>query len=265
MKPRNQLILSLFMILTIGIQHGDGLWEFESFPFLRLVKKIFFDSHHTSTSGKPLTRGINGGMACATCTVLVGRDKSAVFFTIELMTMLVSKLSLTEQVAQINNETTIDGLQRLCSYLPSRYESSCRQLVIAITPVILEEVLRHTSPDTICYKLGVCFIQTNKTMCHLFPLPSVINEVKDPLRNFDVSDQVPSNLLHRSHQEGLPWFCFVPGVSKLCQALENVYDKLVPGVDLDGDKFSPVETLRGSIWRGRDCSDFSSSSYPGKC
>ena len=35
-------------------------------------------------------------------------------------------------------------------------------------------------------------------------------------------------------------------------------------VDFDTDKFSPAETLRGSIWRGRDCNDFDKSVYPGR-
>ncbi len=29
-----------------------------------------------------------------------------------------------------------------------------------------------------------------------------------------------------------PWVCTIPGVSQLCQALEAVYDKLTPAIDL---------------------------------
>ncbi len=35
----------------------------------------------------------------------------------------------------------------------------------------------------------------------------------------------------------LPWVCYLPGVRTLCQALVDVYDQIVPGVDYDGDKF----------------------------
>ena len=62
----------------------------------------------------------------------------------------------------------------------------------------------------------------------------------------------------------MPWVCYIPGVKQLCEALDNVYDQLVPAVDLDGDRFSPTETLRGSIWRGRDCSDIRGDIYPGR-
>ena len=56
----------------------------------------------------------------------------------------------------------------------------------------------------------------------------------------------------------------VPGAYKLCEALFDTYSKLLPSVDFDGDKHSPAETLRGSIWRGRDCADLDSSVYPGR-
>ena len=56
----------------------------------------------------------------------------------------------------------------------------------------------------------------------------------------------------------------MPGAYKLCEALFDTYSKLLPSVDFDGDKHSPAETLRGSIWRGRDCADLDSSVYPGR-
>ena len=46
------------------------------------------------------------------------------------------------------------------------------------------------------------------------------------------------------------------GAYKVCQAIFDTYDKLLPSVDFDNDKHSPAETLRGSLWRGRDCKDF---------
>ena len=57
--------------------------------------------------------------------------------------------------------------------------------------------------------------------------------------------------------EAFPWICYLPGIYRLCQALTDTYKKLLPALDHDGDRFSPAESLRGSIWRGRDCSDFS--------
>lgn len=67
-----------------------------------------------------------------------------------------------------------------------------------------------------------------------------------------------------SKQYGDPWICYLPGVSQLCTALKDVYGKLIPAIDHDGDKFSPTEQFRGSIWRGRDCNDKRNDVYPGK-
>jgi len=64
--------------------------------------------------------------------------------------------------------------------------------------------------------------------------------------------------------EMLPWVCNIPGVWQLCQALERAFHRLVPGLDVDGDGHSPVEELRGSLWRGRDCNDGNPSVSPGK-
>ncbi len=61
-----------------------------------------------------------------------------------------------------------------------------------------------------------------------------------------------------------PWICYIPGVSSLCEALFDAYEKLVPALDHDDDKFSPAESLRGSIWRGRDCDDNNAHVYPGR-
>ncbi len=104
-----------------------------------------------------------------------------------------------------------------------------------------------------------------KQMCHLFPLPPSLNDVGGGWRRLD--PQVPEE--HRdpdppsSSSSSLPWVCRIPGVSELCRALEDVYDLLTPAADLDGDKFSPVETLRGAIWRGRDCDDINGDIRPG--
>jgi hypothetical protein len=46
-------------------------------------------------------RGINGGVPCATCTIL---------------------FSMATQLAEIYNETLIQSLDRFCGYLPVAYE-----------------------------------------------------------------------------------------------------------------------------------------------
>ena len=39
---------------------------------------------------------------------------------------------------------------------------------------------------------------------------------------------------------------------------------MLPGLDVDGDGHSPVESLRGSLWRGRDCHDGNREIHPGR-
>lgn len=60
--------------------------------------RLFVGKNHSKDD---VRRGNNGGFSCATCTVLVG---------------------ITEQLAQINNETVVDSLKRMCNYLPVKYQ-----------------------------------------------------------------------------------------------------------------------------------------------
>ena len=55
-----------------------------------------------------LKRGINGGFPCAACAVLLG---------------------MSAQLADINNGTLFDGLDILCSYLPTDLGSECSILI----------------------------------------------------------------------------------------------------------------------------------------
>ena len=33
-----------------------------------------------------------------------------------------------------------------------------------------------------------------------------------------------------------PWICYLPGLKQVCEAIDDTYDKLVPGLDIDGDR-----------------------------
>ena len=161
-------------------------------------------------------------------------------------------------------------MARLCEYLPHRLQQGCQILSKYVAPFVLAVISNTTSPDTLCYELGVCYAAPGKRMCHLFPLPRSLNEVNNyagdrrrrkplpPQRQRYVGAAVADG-------KGWPWLCYIPGVYYLCEAFDDVYDQLLPAVDLDGDRFSPAETLRGSIWRGRDCGDLDRDVYPGTC
>ena len=180
-------------------------------------------------------------MPCAACSVVLG---------------------ITEQLAQIHNETVPAAMDRLCELLPLRLQAGCNIAAEYVAPFILDVLSNTTSPDTLCYDLGVCYVDPGKAMCHLFPLPRSLNEVEKEERRLPLP---PRNFvdLAVADSKGWPWVCYIPGVYYLCAAFDDVYDQLLPGLDYDGDRFSPTETLRGSIWRGRDCNDFEREIYPG--
>ena len=187
---------------------------------------------------------LHSGVPCAACSVVLG---------------------ITEQLAQIHNETTPAAMERLCEFLPLRLQTGCDIAAEYVAPFILDVISNTTSPDTLCYDMGVCYAEPGKTMCHLFPLPRSLNEV-DHDRERGESLRLPPREyvdLALADSRGWPWICYIPGVYYLCEAFDDVYDQLLPAVDFDGDRFSPAETLRGSIWRGRDCNDFDREVYPG--
>ena len=64
------------------------------------------------------TRGIDGGVSCAACSVLLG---------------------MAQQLGDINNVTIVTGLEILCSYLPELYEEKCSLFLHIFGPVALRQ------------------------------------------------------------------------------------------------------------------------------
>lgn len=85
----------------------------------------------------------------------------------------------------------------------------------------------------------------------IFKLFMVKNRQKDGKlkRSFLDSEIAFVGSLFRSDDPFWPW--------------EKIKDHL-PVVDLDSDRFSSIETLRGGDWRGKDCNDDNSEVYPGR-
>ena len=189
-----------------------------------------------------LGRGDNGGLPCATCTIL---------------------LSITSQLAEIYNETTPQSLERLCSYLPTSYVTECKTIVDFLAPII-DKDMKQMSVDTVCYALKICYVDPGRRMCHLFERPTHPNDIMYEMLDRRQMTTLSTKELEDGLIKAFPWICYIPGVYRLCVALSDTYNKLLPGVDLDGDRHSPAETLRGSIWRGRDCADLNGEIYPGR-
>ena len=76
-----------------------------------------------------LRRGIDGGISCAACSVLLG---------------------MAQQLGDIHNDTVVAGLDILCSYLPPDYDSKCSLFMHIFGPIALRLLDSGASPDKIC-------------------------------------------------------------------------------------------------------------------
>jgi len=81
----------------------------------------------------------------------------------------------------------------------------------------------------------------------------------------------PRVMKFKMMQSGVPFETEADIFHKLNQAKSKakvggmvpVEDHL-PLIDFDGDRFSTIQTLRGTDWRGKDCDDFNADMYPGR-
>ena len=71
------------------------------FPIIFVVLTLLAVNFVKAEKNDKLGRGDNGGIPCAACTIL---------------------LSISSQLAQIYNETTVESLERLCTFLPETYK-----------------------------------------------------------------------------------------------------------------------------------------------
>ncbi|PIK38283.1 putative acyloxyacyl hydrolase-like [Apostichopus japonicus] len=190
-----------------------------------------------------LVRGkVNGGSTCAGCTIIV---------------------SLAEQIGEINNETVVQGFQRLCNYLPASYQPPCKTFVASVEPTIQQLIdEKFFTPDVACQALTLCTVDPGQPECHLYPL------VNKGLA-WSASQILPTRAArekqyHKMRKLGSDICDGFPILKGICQFVYQRLDDHEPLVDADGDRFSIIETLRGTHFRGRDCDDVDSSVHPGK-
>jgi hypothetical protein len=50
-----------------------------------------------------------------------------------------------------------------------------------------------------------------------------------------------STSVHKGIETLFPWICFIPGLKQLCEVIDDTYDKLIPGIDLDGDRLDDTD------------------------
>lgn len=190
------------------------------------------------------SRGVNGGLECAVCTISLG---------------------ITNQLAEIHNETVVAASLRLCGVMKPPLSDTCTKLVRILEPILIDSLFpKVITPDILCYSLGVCHTDRGNGYCHLFPKPNgsfhkTVEQVKHRLRFFDHPNSFKE--LSSKLQYNL---CNLPGFEKICEVLLEGWMEMAPAFDADNDMFSPMKTARGSHWRGRDCYDGDRDSYPGR-
>lgn len=201
---------------------------------------LLFFTFFSNRENYVCARGINGGMKCATCTVVMG---------------------LMEQSSVIHNETIAASLERMCNYLPDKFHVACKLAVEFVGPIIIDIFTVSVTPDVVCHTLDVCYSDSGgKYLCHLFPYPDEFifrTSLKKARRRLNQH-------LKKKNLTKLPDLCSWPGIKELCEFLIDIFSYHEPGVDEDKDSFSVLPELRGTAWRGRDCRDNDASVYPGK-
>ncbi|NWZ28059.1 AOAH hydrolase, partial [Asarcornis scutulata] len=166
-------------------------------------------------------------------------------------------VSVIEQLAQWHNSTVKAAMERLCNYIPGKYQVMCH---------MLHRIDREMNADVVCHSLRLCKQDPGQPLCHLYPPPKVScfltsfkvvscgRLLKLGLRNTEAFRPCVlfSNL------------CAFPLLANLCEKIKYVIRNKLPFEDFDGDKFSTFPTLRGYHWRGRDCDDRNTTVYPGR-
>ncbi|XP_071812000.1 acyloxyacyl hydrolase-like [Apostichopus japonicus] len=185
---------------------------------------------------------VNGGSNCAACTLIV---------------------SLAEQLSEIHNDTVIEGLDRLCKFLPDPYQQPCKDFMMTTAPIIQQMIFDDVfTPDACCHALGYCYADPGRQECHLYPKPKmgirsvITRSFPDPMA-LKIRRQKVQNL-------NIDICDLLPGIKSLCNMIEKKLDTHMPIADQDEDRFSTIQTLRGTHFRGRDCDDVQKSIYPGR-
>ncbi|KAJ8970389.1 hypothetical protein NQ314_001257 [Rhamnusium bicolor] len=175
-------------------------------------------------------RGVNGGMSCAVCTVVMG---------------------IAMQVAEMHKESLVNATTRLCNLLPDYAQNECLQVTSTIE-LIVPNLSTTVTPDLFCLTYGTCTVDIGESLCHLFPLPFLEN---------GVSPLVEKSKTNRDSFPPRIDVCKLPVLSDVCKILSNSFHSLEAAADFDEDGFS---AFRGTDWKGRDCRDTDPNAYPGR-
>ena len=190
-----------------------------------------------------IPKGVNGGVFCLGCTGIV---------------------SVNQQLAEYHNMSFAESFHKLCSYLPPPLSDGCFILGRVFLPIV--EPYQHSSPDVICHKIKQCYTEKGQPECRAYPKGGQDSTKTAKRAKRFAYEKLPFLLLEEAERYGKLGFdiCSLPGIKKICQTVEYVFGKDKPILDVDGDRFSSFESLRGFAWRGKDCNDIFSTHYPGR-
>lgn len=202
-------------------------------------------------------------VSCAACTLGVH---------------LIEQVIVTQKVGDIQRfiET------KLCTILPSSLQSTCQFLISVYGKGLIEGLINKENADVICHSLPFC---DASPQCRLLPpkgssksLSSDFSnsftykasslEARNPLLAQKIVEQVQAAIDQGVLNEKLSRVNRINAANKVQIPLSSVMGGTpsahLPNLDLDGDKFSTIQTLRGSDWRGKDCADLDNFIYPGR-
>ncbi|XP_059164446.1 acyloxyacyl hydrolase-like [Physella acuta] len=188
-------------------------------------------------------QGANGGNNCLVCTYIV---------------------ALLEQLTEIRQTSVIETLDQFCSYLPVDVQPMCHTAIKALGPAVIKLLIAREDPNVICHALKICYTEPGQPVCR-GPAPPGSSGVKDP----DFKAKVLAARLSLSPAIGqlshlnVLTFCQIPGVRELCYWIHRFSDQHEPVKDDDQDGFSTMFGMRGTAWRGKDCSDQAPDIHPG--
>eukprot|EP00051_Salpingoeca_urceolata_P006995 m.92633 g.92633 ORF g.92633 m.92633 type:complete len:570 (+) comp15071_c0_seq6:2503-4212(+) len=162
-------------------------------------------------------------------------------------------LGLVDGLSVVHNATIDRSLDRLCGYLPKELAGPCKFLVDTFGTDVIALLENHFTPDEVCRELKFC--SGPYAQCRLFPNPTASVVARRP----------SAHALRQAAKatSPLPKFCELPVFKEICDIIYGFANNHEPLDDLDKDGFSPIHTLRGADWRGKDCDDRSAAFHPG--